>query len=266
MPSAATPAIASPAPAAAASRKPRTDGVEARARLLHTALKLFAQKGFAKTSTREIAQAAGTNLAAIAYYFGDKTGLYSACFSEPFGNPGDIMDRLAKPGLALREALAFFFTAYLEPLKHDDLAQDCLRLHLREMLEPTSQRAVELERDIRQPHMALVGVLCRHLGLARADDDVHRLAFYIGGYAALLGRLDTITFTAGVGENSPEVRSEVCARLKVFGVELDEEANKVRSKQPRTISTPDSKVQVLVVPTNEELAMARQSVELLSDN
>ena len=79
MPSAATPAIASPAPAAAASRKPRTDGVEARARLLHTALKLFAQKGFAKTSTREIARAAGTNLAAIAYYFGDKTGLYSAC-------------------------------------------------------------------------------------------------------------------------------------------------------------------------------------------
>ena len=62
------------------------------------------------------------------------------------------------------------------------------------------------------------------------------------------------------------MRSEVCARLKVFGVELDEEANKVRSKQPRTISTPDSKVQVLVVPTNEELAMARQSVELLSDN
>ena len=98
------------------------------------------------------------------------------------------------------------------------------------------------------------------------DIYVHRLVFYIGGYAALLGHLDTITFTAGVGENSPEVRSEVCARLKVFGVELDEEANKVRSKQPRTISTPDSKVQVLVVPTNEELAMARQSVELLSDN
>ena len=181
MPSAATPAIASPAPAAAASRKPRTDGVEARARLLHTALKLFAQKGFAKTSTREIARAAGTNLAAIAYYFGDKTGLYSACFSEPLGNPGDIMDRLAKPGLALREALAFFFTAYLEPLKHDDLAQDCLRLHLREMLEPTSQWAVELEHDIRQPHVALVALLCRHLGLARADDEIHRLAFSIVG-------------------------------------------------------------------------------------
>ena len=119
----------------------------------------------------------------------------------------------------------------------------------------TDMRDVESAIDVGDPRA--------RLGM---DIYVHRLVFYIGGYAALLGRLDTITFTAGVGENSPEVRSEVCARLKVFGVELDEEANKVRSKQPRTISTPDSKVQVLVVPTNEELAMARQSVELLSDN
>ena len=98
------------------------------------------------------------------------------------------------------------------------------------------------------------------------DIYVHRLVFYIGGYAALLGGLDAITFTAGVGENSAEVRAAVCARLRVFGVQLDEDANKVRSKQPRIISTPDSKVQVLVVPTNEELAMARQSVELLSND
>ena len=119
----------------------------------------------------------------------------------------------------------------------------------------TDMRDVESAIDVGDPRA--------RLGM---DIYVHRLVFYIGGYAALLGRLDTITFTAGVGENSPEVRSEVCARLKVFGVQLDAEANKARSKQPRTISTPDSKVQVLVVPTNEELAMARQSVELLSDN
>ncbi|GAA2180446.1 acetate kinase [Brooklawnia cerclae] len=103
---------------------------------------------------------------------------------------------------------------------------------------------------------------------ARLGMDVytHRLAFYIGGYATLLGGLDAITFTAGVGENAAEVRSEVCARLGIFGVELDEEANKVRSKQARLVSTPGSKVAVLVVPTNEELAMARQSVELLAAN
>ena len=95
------------------------------------------------------------------------------------------------------------------------------------------------------------------------DVYIHRLVFYIGGYAALLGGLDALSFTAGVGENAATVRSEVCARLGVFGVKLDEEANAQRSKQARIISAPDSSVAVLVVPTNEELAMARQAAELL---
>ena len=85
--------------AVAAARKPRADGVEARARLLRAALRLFAHKGFAKTSTREIAQAAGANIAAIQYYFGDKAGLYSATFSEPMGNPRDVIAAFTPPDL-----------------------------------------------------------------------------------------------------------------------------------------------------------------------
>ena len=184
MPRTRTASPPSPLPADAAGvRKPRADGVEARARLLRAALKLFAQKGFSKTSTREIAQAAGANIAAIQYYFGDKAGLYSATFSEPMGNPRDVITAFTPPALTLRQALEIFFTAYLAPLKQGELVQDCLRLHLREMLEPTSQWAVEIERDMRQPHDAMVKVLCRHLGLARADDDVHRLAFSVIGLA-----------------------------------------------------------------------------------
>ena len=180
MPRTRTASLPSPLPAdAAGTRKPRADGVEARTRLLHAALKLFAQKGFAKTSTREIAQAAGANIAAIQYYFGDKAGLYSATFSEPMGNPRDVITAFTPPALTLRQALEIFFTAYLAPLKQGELVQDCLRLHLREMLEPTSQWAVEIERDMRQPHDAMVKVLCRHLGLAQPDDDLHRLAFAI---------------------------------------------------------------------------------------
>lgn len=95
------------------------------------------------------------------------------------------------------------------------------------------------------------------------DVYVHRLVFYIGGYVALLGGLDAITFTAGIGENAALVRREVCARLGYLGIELDDARNDQRSKQPRIISTPTSKVAVLVVPTNEELAMARQAVELI---
>jgi len=92
---------------------------------------------------------------------------------------------------------------------------------------------------------------------------VHRLASYLGGYHVLLGGAEAITFTAGIGENSVRLRHDVCARLACLGVKLDEEANAVRSKQPRVISAPDSAITVLVVPTNEELSMALQTVALI---
>jgi len=91
------------------------------------------------------------------------------------------------------------------------------------------------------------------------DVYVHRLVFYIGAYHALLGGLDVLTFTAGVGENDALVRELVVSRLGALGAVLDAKANRVRSKSARPISTPDSKVTVLVVPTNEELAMARET-------
>ena len=78
----------------------RSDGVEARNRLLDSALALFAEKGFAKTSTREIAQAAQVNIASISYYFGDKAGLYKAVFTDPRCNPSvppDQIDDASQP-------------------------------------------------------------------------------------------------------------------------------------------------------------------------
>ncbi len=93
---------------------------------------------------------------------------------------------------------------------------------------------------------------------------IHRLVFYIGGYAALLGGLDTLTFTAGVGENSAFVRKMVCDRLAGLGVVLDEAKNEERNKAPHVISAAESKVKVLVVRTNEELAMAKQAEALLA--
>lgn len=89
---------------------------------------------------------------------------------------------------------------------------------------------------------------------------VHRLVSYIGAYTILLGGLDVLTFTAGVGENSPEIRSRVAEKLRPFGVILDDKANAERSRDPRVISSPDSAVAVMVVPTNEELAMAREVI------
>ncbi|WP_314686378.1 acetate kinase [uncultured Bifidobacterium sp.] len=91
---------------------------------------------------------------------------------------------------------------------------------------------------------------------------IHRIVGYIGNYTAQMGGVDVITFTAGVGENDDIVRRLVCEKLAPFGVKLDKEKNETRSKQPRIISTPDSSVIIAVIPTNEELAIARKSAEI----
>ncbi|MDN5761170.1 MAG: acetate kinase [Microlunatus sp.] len=95
------------------------------------------------------------------------------------------------------------------------------------------------------------------------DVYIHRLRHYLGAYAFLLGRLDAVVFTAGVGENSPMVRAAALAELTEFGIRLDPDRNAPRSKDPRIISTDDSGVTVLVVPTNEELSIARQAQQLV---
>lgn len=90
----------------------------------------------------------------------------------------------------------------------------------------------------------------------------YEVAKYVGAYAAALNGIDVLTFTAGVGENSPGVRADVCSYLEFMGVKLDPEKNKVRGKE-MLISTPDSKIQVWVVPTNEELMIAQDTRELV---
>jgi acetate kinase len=95
------------------------------------------------------------------------------------------------------------------------------------------------------------------------DVYVNRLVKYVGAYTAEMGGVNVITFTAGIGENDAKLRAEVCARLEPFGVELDPDANSQRSSDPITISKRSSKVRVMVVPTNEELAIAKQTLTLV---
>ena len=168
------------------TRKQRADGTEARQLLLHTALRLFAEKGFAKTSTREIALAAGANIAAISYYFGDKAGLYRAAFTEPLGCAHEDTALFDQPNFSLRQSLQGFINNFLAPMKQGALVQQCTRLRFREMLEPTGLWAEELENGIKPAHAALVGLLGRHLGITKDDDGLHRLAFSIAGLALQL--------------------------------------------------------------------------------
>lgn len=103
-------------------------------------------------------------------------------------------------------------------------------------------------------------------GNERAKDalDVfaHSVIKYIGAYAAVMNGVDCIAFTAGVGENTPIVRKLICDSLGYLGISLDETANQVRGEE-QIISTPDSKVTVISIPTNEELAIARETMQLL---
>ena len=85
---------------------------------------------------------------------------------------------------------------------------------------------------------------------------------YIGSYAAEMNGVDAVVFTAGVGENGIDMRADIMANMDFLGMKLDEEANKVRGKE-RVISTEDSKVKILLIPTNEELMIARDTLELV---
>ncbi|MBA3011309.1 MAG: acetate kinase [Desulfobacula sp.] len=110
-----------------------------------------------------------------------------------------------------------------------------------------------------------------HEQAARGDDRArlavdmfaYQIKKFIGAYAAVLGHVDGLVFTAGIGENDEIVRAKALAELSFFGIEIDPEKNKARSSAPRTIHGPDSKIQIWVVPTNEELQIATETCQVL---
>ena len=92
----------------------------------------------------------------------------------------------------------------------------------------------------------------------------HQLTKLVGGYIASMGGTDAIVFTGGVGENTPEYRAYVCEKLKFLGVKIDDAKNATRGEEIE-ISTPDSTVRVYVIPTNEELVIARDTLEIVEN-
>ena len=88
---------------------------------------------------------------------------------------------------------------------------------------------------------------------------------FIGSYAAAMNGLDAVVFTAGMGENNPELRERVCTNMEYFSIKIDKEVNARAHHQSDTIelSTPDSKVKVFLIPTNEELMIARDTEEIV---
>jgi len=94
----------------------------------------------------------------------------------------------------------------------------------------------------------------------------HRLKKYIGAYYAVLGRVDAVIFTGGIGENDAALRAQTCDGLQALGIQLDPVINAEASREVRSISPPGSPVPVLVIPTDEELEIARQTLSVCSQS
>ena len=91
----------------------------------------------------------------------------------------------------------------------------------------------------------------------------NRIKKYLCSYAGLMGGVDAICFTAGIGENSDLIREKVCHGLEFMGIELDTEKNRVRELGNREISKKDSKTKIFIIPTNEELVIAKDTYNLV---
>jgi acetate kinase len=141
----------------------------------------------------------------------------------------------------------------------------CAKLGVDEVESMLNQRSGVLglagERDFRRLHeMIESGDSAAKLAY---DVFLHRLRKYIGAYLAVLGHTDVVSFTAGIGENAAAVRRDAVAGMAELGIALDEERNLGEEGGARRISADDSPIAVLVVPTNEELAIARDCMDLL---
>ena len=118
----------------------------------------------------------------------------------------------------------------------------------------------ELSSDFREIED---GVAAGNEAAIRANDAfVHRVVKYIGAYAAVMNGVDAVAFTAGLGENNAAIRKEICEHLGFLGLEICDACNNTRGEE-KIISTADSKVKALLIPTNEELMIARETLELV---
>jgi AcrR family transcriptional regulator len=207
----------------------RSDGAQARERILHTALRLFAARGFERTSIREIAQAAATNVSSIGYYFGDKAGLYRAAFTEPMGE-ACAGSRIDPGNLPLADLLHRFFAEFLQPLKQGEAVQLVMRLHFREIVEPTGLWAEMIENEIKPQHEGLLRALEREFGLAQPDADLQRLTFSIVGMAIhFFVAQDIVHGIAPEVMDGPEAIDMLAERLASYSLAMVEAERRRRS-------------------------------------
>ncbi|MEW6704620.1 MAG: CerR family C-terminal domain-containing protein [Pseudomonadota bacterium] len=163
-----------PVPRPSDVAEPLDRGARARERLLRVAAQIFAEKGFDKASTREICQAAELNIAAIHYHFGGKEGLYREVLLVPVREISAQFAGLKAPDLPLEDALRLLLAAFVQLVGHPEGVQT-MKLHLREMADPSPGYLEAMIGQIRPQYEAICAAVARHIGLPEPDDAVHQL-------------------------------------------------------------------------------------------
>jgi TetR/AcrR family transcriptional regulator, regulator of cefoperazone and chloramphenicol sensitivity len=209
-------------------------GLDTRSRLLEAALRLFAEKGYAQTSTREICLAAGVNAASIHYYFGDKAGLYRAVYLAPIQQLMVAARIIAEAGESFEATMRRTYEAFLAPLKESDArTMQILKLHFREQADPTGLAGEEVVTAGRLHFDALVAVLMRELGLTAPDDDLRRLASSLIGLAVdFLTSADWIRQIAPQLHAGPAAIDRMAQRLTGYAMALIDHERMRRSTEP----------------------------------
>lgn len=214
-------------------------GERARTRLVTEATRIFSVKGFATASTREICAAAGLNVAAIHYHFGGKEGLYREVLLGPIRQLTGAFDGFDDPALPLAQALRRMLGAFVGVageagaaacVMTDAHAEQGLRLHLREMVEPSPVYAATVAQHIVPHHEAMARMLGRHIGVTAPDDDVHRLVFALVAMAHdyCMSR-EFMNILAPSLLARPDALSLALERLVDWGLALVEHERKRRS-------------------------------------
>lgn len=204
------------------SELPNTATTDARRRLLEAATEVFAQKGYAEASTREICRVAGANVAAIHYYFGDKASLYREIF-RPAHAIAELPGAFLDGSTPLRDALIALYRHLLQFIDTAPSAQFMRLVFVREQLQPTGV-LTEGPADILQPfHERLVKFAVERCGATHADLALCQLAFSLAGLAmVLLVERSTVARLAPGLLSSPDAIEATVQRLADSGVALVE--------------------------------------------
>ena len=206
-----------------------------RDRLINCAAKIFAEKGYRNATTREICLAAATNITSIHYYFKDKAGLYRTIFLEPFKNRPSLSINLEQMiNYSMHDAFYYFYKLAVTPFLGSD-PQVLPHLDDKKMLNKLVHELMKQEQTLstglvddlligpaKNVHEPLINFICHHLKLDIPTDEVHRIAFALGGmsFSLLSPKLVVEFYSPDLLSNNPEMQEKMFVRLADFATAI----------------------------------------------